>query len=83
MASAACLLDLEESELAGAALEQGWGWEPDWSGWRSEWRCGNGCGDSLFQKTGLHGRSQALCGARRSQALHCAGRMRDGGRVYF
>jgi hypothetical protein len=37
-----------------------WGWEPDWSGWRSEWKCGNGCGDSLFQKTRHHRRSQVL-----------------------
>lgn len=60
MASVACLSDREGSELAKEAPENRWGWEPDWSGWRSEWRCGNGCGDSLFQKTGLHGRSQAL-----------------------
>lgn len=74
MASVACLPDREGSELAKEASEKGWGWEPDWSGWRSEWRCGNGCGDSLFQKTGLHGRNQAAARG---------GRMWGGGSLYF
>lgn len=51
--------------LAREALEKCWGREPDWSGQRSECRCGNGCGDSLFQRTWLQRRREASSGGRR------------------
>ena len=41
------------------------GWEPVWSGQRSEWRCRNGCGDSLFQRTWIQRRREVASSRRR------------------